>query len=194
MKLITIVFLSLVTFCASSEPLSYYKQFFDRTNNVTHDPDFPEYEFVSAKNDLYQVAKTGPDNAVGAVLSFSLRENGTYSFWLLTIPHRWKNEQRQIRITKCQAFNGHWEHREGKLFLGEDLILEPTFLDGQNLLKPTFVKTKRPAGTENINITINDGSIDTIGGVAPDSPNNGIFKCGGFSLPFWIPIPNERPW
>jgi hypothetical protein len=177
-----------------AEPLSYYEQFFDRVNDVTHDPDFPQLESVHAKNDLYQVVMTGDDSALGLILSFSLKPSGQYSFWMLPVKHRWKNGQRQIRIGKCEAFNGDWQFKDGRLVLGNDLILEATFADGQNLLRPTFVNAKRPAGTEAIELTINDGSIDTIGGVGPDSPTNGQFRCGGFQIPFWIPIPNVRPW
>jgi len=178
----------------SAEPLSYYEQFFDRVNDVTHDPDFPQEEFVHAKNDLYQVVMTGDDSALGLILSFSLKPEGNYSFWMLSVKHRWKNGQRQIKIGRCEAFNGRWKFSEGKLILGNDLILEATFRDGQNLMKPIFNEVKRPVGTEAIELSINDGSIDTIGGVGPGSSSNGEFRCGGFQIPFWLPIPNERPW
>lgn len=188
--LLTFLFL-MVSLPLSAESFSYYEAFFDKVRDVTHDPDFPQEEHVTAKNDLYQVVMTGDDTALGLILSFSLKSDGKYSFWLLNIKHRWNNGQRQIKIGKCQAFNGSWQYREGSLFLGEDLKLDAAYRDGMNLLTPTFLKAVKPAGTESLEILINSGDIDTIGGFGP---SNDDFKCGGFQIPFWIPIPNERPW
>lgn len=190
-QIILLNLLLIFSFNLQAEPLSYYESFFDRVRDVTHDPDFPQTEHATAKNDLYQVAMTGEDSAVGLILSFSLKADGRYSIWLLDVQHRWRNSQREIKIGKCQAFNGHWEYREGSLYLGEDMKLDAAYRDGLNLLTPTFIKAKRPHGTESIEILINTGDIDTIGGFGP---TNDQFNCGGFTLPFWLPIPNERPW
>lgn len=184
--------LSLSSQVVLAEPFSYYEAFFDRVRDVTHDPDFPETEFASAKNDLYQVVMTSETTAVGLILAFSLKPEGRYSFWLLRVDHRWKDgTRRQIKIGKCQAFNGRWEYRDGSLYLGNDLKLDAIYRDGMNLLTPTFLDARPPAGSEGIEILINSGDIDTVGGFGP---GNDDFKCGGFTLPFWLPIPNERPW
>lgn len=189
--LLALILVSLGMGSVHAEPFSYYEDFFDRVRDVTHDPDFPETEHATAKNDLYQVVMTSDSTAVGLILSFSLKEDGRYSFWLLKVDHRWKNGKRQIKIGKCQAFNGKWNYQDGSLYLGEDLKLDAIYRDGLNLLTPTFLKAKQPAGSEGIEILINSGDIDTIGGFGP---GNDDFKCGGFQLPFWLPIPNERPW
>lgn len=72
------------------------------------------------------------------------------------------------------------------------MILEAAFVDGLNMMKATFVDLQRPAGTEDIDIFLNDGSIDTLLDLKPNADDG--FSCGGFSLPFWLPIPSERPW
>jgi hypothetical protein len=176
---------------ASAAPLSYFEQFFDRINDITHDPDFPETELQTAKNDLYQVVMTSDTTANGIILSFSLKPDGRFSFWMLPTQHRWKNGQREFKIGKCSAHNGRWDYREGALYLDNLMRLEATFRDGLNLLEPHFLTLVRPSGTEDIEILINNGAIDTIGGFGP---NDEDFGCRGFSLPFWFPIPNSRPW
>ncbi len=189
-----ILFLCLLlsSFTVFAEPLSYYEAFFDRENDITHDPEFPQTELLTAKSDIYQVEMTSETTGVALILSFSLTANGQYSFWLLKVDHRWRNNSRSIRFGKCSAYNGKWEYKDGKLFLGNDLILEAAYLYGTNMMLATFVDAKRPQGTENLEVFINDGSIDTIG-VGP-SADNGGFDCRGFSIPFWLPIPQQRPW
>lgn len=188
-----LVFLAslLLSLSVSAASFSYFEQFFDRINDVTHDPDFPEMEFQTAKNDLFQVVMTSETTAIGIILSFSLKPDGRFSFWMLPTQHRWKNGQRELKVGKCSAHNGRWDYRDGALYLDDLMRLEATFRDGINLLEPHFLRLSRPPGTEEIEILINNGVIDTIGGFGP---NNDDFECRGFSLPFWFPIPNSRPW
>lgn len=177
---------------AQAESLDYYKAFFDREEEITHDPEFPEFEYVNPKNDIYQMKKTGTSTGVGLAINLSLKESGNYAFWLLKIDHRWRGNSREIRFGKCKAYNGKWEYKEGKLFLGNDVVLEAAYVDGYNMMKATFVDAKRPAGTEDIEVFLNDGAIDTLLGLQPNADDG--YRCGGFSLPFWLPIPGERPW
>lgn len=192
MKAFIVCLVCLLSFTIKAEPLSYFEQFFDRMIDVTHDPDFPEQEFQSAKNDLYQVVMTSETTATGIILSFSLKPDGRFSFWMLPTQHRWKDGERQFKVGRCSAENGRWEYRDGSLYLGDLMRLIPTFRDGLNLLEPEFLSLQRPAGTEGIEILINNGVIDTIGGFGPTSDQD--FHCRGFNLPFWFPIPNSRPW
>ncbi len=192
MKILISIIIAFNILSLKAEPFGYFKSFFDREVEITHDPEFPEYEYVNAKNDIYQMLKKGPNTGIGLALNMSLKESGRYAFWLHKIDHRWKNGARQIRFGKCRAYNGNWEYKEGKLFLGNDLILEAAYIDGMNALKATFVEAQKPAGTESIETTLNDGSIDTLMGLQPNADDG--FRCGGFSLPFWLPIPSERPW
>ena len=189
----TIILLTLITLQSlNAEPFGYFEGFFDREVEITHDPEFPEYEYVNPKNDLYQFKRTGSNTGIGLAINMSLKESGRYSFWLLKIDHRFKNGGRQIRFGKCKAYNGKWEYKEGKLYLGNDLILEAAYVDGLNMMKATFVDAQAPAGTEDIETFLNNGEIDTLMGLQPNADDG--FACGGFSLPFWLPIPAERPW
>jgi hypothetical protein len=189
-------FILLLILCVSSavkaESLAYFKAFFDREEEITHDPEYPEYEYVNPKNDIYQMKKTGANTGIGLAINLSLSESGKYAFWLLKIDHRWKNNSREIRFGKCKAYNGKWHYKEGKLFLGNDVVLEAAYVDGLNMMKATFLDAKRPQGTEGLDIFLNDGSIDTLLGLQPNADDG--YRCGGFSLPFWLPIPGERPW
>ncbi len=183
---------SLLSTSLCAEPFGYYQSFFDREVEITHDPEFPEFEYVNPKNDLYQFKKTGENSGVGLAINLSLKESGNYAFWLMKIDHRWKNGARSIRFGKCHAYNGKWEYKDGKLYLGNDLILEAAFVDGLNMMKASFVDARRPRGTEDIETFLNNGEIDTLLGLQPNADDG--FSCGGFSLPFWLPIPSERPW
>jgi hypothetical protein len=191
MKITLILIFALFSWSLKAEPISYFEQFFDRVVDITHDPDFPQREIRSAKNDLYQVVMTGDDTAVGLILTFSLKPEGKFSFYLLPMQHRWKEGQRQFKLGRCQAYNGDWEYREGALYLGDLIKLEPIFRDGLNLLSATFLNLSRPVGTEDLEVLINNGEIDSMGGFGPHDDE---FRCGLFTLPFWIPIPNSRPW
>jgi hypothetical protein len=175
-----------------AEPLGNFKDFFDREIETTHDPEFPEFEYVNPKNDIYQFKKIDENSGVGLALNLSLTESGKYSFFLLKVDHRWKNGSHQIRFGKCSAYNGTWEYRDGRLFLGNDLILEATYRDGLNMLLATFVDAKRPTGAEDIETVLNNGEIDTLLGMSPNADDS--FSCGGFIFPIWLPIPSARPW
>lgn len=173
----------------SSEPLSYYQQFFSKTVDLTHDPDFPVSGKAYAVADPYDVVMTGTNKAVGVFLSFNLREDGRYSFWYFPVKHRWKNGGRQIKLGKCHAFNGRWEHKDGSLYLGKQMKLDPIFKEGRNLLTPTFLKLSPPREARNLTLYI-ERTADNDFGV--DITKEGDFDCKGFFFPFWLPIPNER--
>lgn len=194
----TIIKLSLVFFFLGTslslraESFEYFKSFFDREDEITHDPEYPEFEYVNAKNDIYQMIETGPSTGVGLAINLSLKESGNYAFWLLKIDHRWKKNKREIRFGRCKAFNGKWEYKDGKLMLGKDVVLEAAYVDGLNMMKATFIEAKKPSGTEKLEVFLNDGSIDTLLGMQPNADDG--YRCGRFSLPFWLPIPGQRPW
>ncbi len=178
-----------ISFNLYAEELAYFQKFFDETKDFTHDPDYPETVLVNAKNDLWQVVQDG-EHAQGVLFVFSLKEEGKYSFYKVDVVHKWENNRRFVKLGPCKAFNGKWEHRDGKLFLDKHIALKAAYEDGQNLLSPEFLNLSLPSHLANLKILIAKNGFDSFG----NSLAKNDFQCVGFVLPFWIPIPEKRPW
>ncbi len=184
------VFFLLLNFSLRAEDLAYFQKFFDETKDFTHDPEYPESVLVNSRNDLWQVIEDGEGRAQGVLLIFSLKEEGKYSFYKVDMVHKWENNRRFVKLGPCKAYNGKWEHREGKLFLDKHIALKAAYEDGQNLMTPEFLDLALPSHLSNLKILIAKNGFDSFGNSLAQSD----FQCVGFVLPFWIPIPEKRPW
>lgn len=180
---------------AKAEDLEYFRQFFYEVIDVRHDPDFPEYSTIMAGNDFWQTIKTSETTAYGVLNSIKLTEDGKFTLLWAPVLHKWENAQRLMQIQGCQSAEGQWSYRDGSIYIGKYLRLDAHYENGQNLLKAKILDWQLPPEAKGLEFIYAKTDKYVFSEPTEGIPSSGTgVGCWPYPIPFWIPLPEHRPW
>lgn len=135
---------------ASAGPadLAYFKEFIYKKENISDDPDFPEYQYrflMTTWNDMVPLADGRYMNPGGSIY---LYEDGTFLF---TYRENYfeKPDAQQFIPGPCKKITGKWSVPDTKLVLEGVGSAERATVDGFNGIRLTYEKDLHSPGLKN---------------------------------------------
>jgi len=150
MKILMIVLQILLVSVTFADDRAYFEQFIYKVENISDDPDFPEYQYRSLLSDSTLRVATADGKNLMLWINLYLLENGTFK---LIYKENVMQDNGGFFPNGRREINGNWDVRDTTLVVGEIATGIRHFSDNRNQV---LIKFNLPIiSKEVVNIDIN---------------------------------------
>ena len=145
---------------AGPDDLAYFKQFLYQKENISDDPDFPEYQYRMVMTKWNHMVQMPDGRYLNPYVNLYMYEDGTF---LLTYKENYFQtpDSQQFMPGPCQKITGKWSVPGTQLILEGVGHADRAFENGKNSLLLTYEKNLNSEGLAGQSVTAELGYSNT---------------------------------